>query len=139
MPKTEIKKSVLEFISEFTKTYGVAPSYREIGAFVGLKSSSSVSRYIEQLKNEGKLVSIRRYGHAMAFARKIEFCETVSEARRVCLEVADGGIVFLDCNLEKRKDGAVTVSFSGIVDASQMKSQVGQVVGCWIDESEREG
>ena len=139
MSKTEMKKSVLEFILEFSKTYGVAPSYREIGAFVGLKSSSSVSRYIEQLKDEGKLVSIRRNGHAIALTRKVEFCEAESQAQRVCLEVADGGIVFLDCNLEKRKDGAVTVSFSGIVDASQMKSQVGQVVGCWIDESEREG
>ena len=133
-----IKSRVLEFISEYIAINSVAPSYRKIGAAVGLKSPSSVSRYVKQLKDEGQLIPLKQERHAIALDRKVELREAESQAQRVRLEVADGGIVFLDCNLEKRKGGAVSVSFSGIVDASQMKSRVGQVVNCRIDESEGE-
>ena len=133
MPSRTMKQHILEFISEYSSKNSVAPSYREISAGVGLKSLSSVSRYIEELKGEGKLVPINQKGRAIALTRRIEFFEVLNQPQRVCLEIADGGAVFFDCYLEKSGSDAVSVSFSGILDASQMKRRVGQVVSCRID------
>ena len=126
---------VMEFISEYSNEKGIAPSFREIGAAVGLKSLSSVNRYIEQLKGEGKLVTINQKGRAIALARKIKLRVAESQPQRICLEVADGGVVFLDCSLKKKANDSISVSFSGILDASEMKGRVGQVVCCRIDDS----
>jgi SOS-response transcriptional repressor LexA len=125
----------MEFISAYFHANGAAPSYREIGAAVGLNSPSSVSRYIVQLKAEGKLVSSNQKGQAFALARMIELHREDNHPQRVRLEVADGGIVLIDCDLVKRNKDVVSVSFSGIIDASQIKSRVGQVVNCRIEES----
>ena len=133
MPNKKMKRRILEFISEYSVTNSVAPSLREIGTAVGLKSPSSVSRYIDQLKAEGKLVAINRKGRAIALARKIKLQVAENQPQRVCLEVADGGVVLFDCSLEKKRNDVISVSFSGIVDASQMKSRIGQVVHCRID------
>jgi len=130
-----MKRRILEFISEYSHANSVAPTLREIGVAVGLNSPSSVSRYIEQLKNEGKVAPLNQRSRAIALARRIELHAAGSQPQRVCLEVADGGIVFIDCNLEKKRNNAVSVSFSGIIDASQMKGRVGQVVNCRIDDS----
>ena len=94
-----------------------------------------MSRYIEQLKDEGMLVAVNQKVRAIALPRKIEFQGADNQPQRVCLKVADGGVVFFDCNLEKKHNDAVSVSFSGIVDASQMKGRVGQVVSCQIEDS----
>ena len=135
MSNRVIKRRILEFIAEYSSTNIVSPSYREIGSAVGLKSPSSVGRYIEQLKAEGMLASINQKGRAIALARKIELYKTASQPQRVCLEVADGGVVFFDCNLEKKQNDMLSVSFSGIFDASQLKGRVGQVVNCRLDDS----
>ena len=135
MPNSTMKRRILEFISEYSHANSVAPTLREIGVAVGLNSPSSVSRYIEQLKNEGKVAPLNQRSRAIALARRIELHAAGSQPQRVCLEVADGGIVFIDCNLEKKRNNAVSVSFSGIIDASQMKGRVGQVVNCRIDDS----
>ena len=130
-----MKRRILEFITEYFNAHNVAPSYRVIGAAVGLKSPTSVSRYIRQLKDEGKLLAVNSRGHAIALARRIELHAAASQPQRVCLEVADGGVVFFDCNLEKKKKDIVSVSFSGILDASQIRGRVGQVVNCRIEDS----
>ena len=49
------KASILCVIREYSKQHGYAPSYREIGVGVGLKSTSSVHRYIQELLYEGRL------------------------------------------------------------------------------------
>ena len=54
--------------------------------------------------------------------------------QRVRIEVADGGVLCIDCNLEKTTSNVVGVSFSGILDASQLKSNVSRVVRCSIDD-----
>jgi len=131
-----MKRRILEFITEYSNAHNVAPSYRVIGAAVGLKSPTSVSRYIRQLKDEGKLLAATQKGQAIALARKIELHAAESQPQRVCLEVADGGVVFFDCNLEKKRSDVVSVSFSGILDASQIKGRVGQVVSCRIEDSQ---
>ena len=134
MPHKTMKQRVLEFISEYASANGVAPSFREIGRAVGLKSPTSVSRYIEQLKNEEKLIPLNQKSRAIALARRIELQGTGSQTQRVCLEVADGGVVLFDCNLEKKRSDIVSVSFTGILDASLMKGRVGQVINCRIED-----
>ena len=135
MPNKTMKRRVLEFIAEYSNAHNVVPSYRVIGAAVGLKSPTSVSRYIHQLKDEGKLVAADQKGQAVALVQRIELHAAESQPQRVCLEVADGGVVLFDCNLEKKQRDVVSVSFSGILDASQIKGRVGQVVNCRIEDS----
>lgn len=47
------QKLILDFIEERIKTKGYPPSVREIGAAVGLKSSSTVHAHLMQLESKG--------------------------------------------------------------------------------------
>ena len=58
MPRTSDKaQRILEFVNEFVQEYGFAPSVREIGAAVGLRSTASVSYHLQQLQEKGYLQS----------------------------------------------------------------------------------
>ena len=129
-----VKRRILEFIAEYSNANSTAPSLREIGAAVGLKSPSSVSQYIKLLKDEGMLATVSQNSRSFALARKIELRRSASQPQRVRLEVSDGGVIFVDCNLEKKRSDVLSVSFSGILDASQIKGRIGQVVNCRIEE-----
>jgi repressor LexA len=55
------RKAVLAYLTEHINTKGYAPSVREIGAALGLTSSSTVSGHITRLEAEGhiKRVGVR--------------------------------------------------------------------------------
>lgn len=55
LARSEKKASILGFIRDYQKEHGYAPSYREIADGTGLKSTSSVHYYIQQLLFEGRL------------------------------------------------------------------------------------
>ncbi len=58
MPRTSDKaQRILEFVNEFVQENGFAPSVREIGAAVGLRSTASVSYHLNQLQEKGMLQS----------------------------------------------------------------------------------
>ena len=58
MPRTSNKsEKILEFVNQFVQEYGFAPSVREIGEAVGLRSTASVSYHLQQLKEKGLLLS----------------------------------------------------------------------------------
>ena len=58
MPRTTDKaEKILDFVNEFSREHGFAPSVREIGAAVGLSSTASVSYHLQQLQNKGLLVA----------------------------------------------------------------------------------
>ena len=58
MPRTSDKaQRILEFVNEFVQENGFAPSVREIGAAVGLRSTASVSYHLTQLQEKGMLQS----------------------------------------------------------------------------------
>lgn len=58
MPRTSKKpQQILEFVNEFILENGFAPSVREIGAAVGLRSTASVSYHLQQLQEKGLLQS----------------------------------------------------------------------------------
>ena len=56
MPRTSNKEQlILDFVNEFVQENGFAPSVREIGAAVGLRSTASVSYHLNQLQQKGVL------------------------------------------------------------------------------------
>lgn len=58
MPRTSDKsQKIIEFVKQFTQENGFAPSIREIGAAVGLRSTASVSYHLQQLQEKGLLLS----------------------------------------------------------------------------------
>jgi len=58
MPRTSNKSElILEFVNQFVQEHGFAPSVREIGEAVGLRSTASVSYHLQQLQAKGLLLS----------------------------------------------------------------------------------
>ena len=58
MPRTSDKADrILEYVNQFVQENGYAPSVREIGAAVGLRSTASVSYHIQALQDKGLLMS----------------------------------------------------------------------------------
>ena len=53
---TQKEREVLDFIREYWRKYKLYPSFREIGAGIGLRSASSVNRYIHSLTEKGEIL-----------------------------------------------------------------------------------
>lgn len=67
MPRTSDKaEKILEFVNEFMRQNGYAPSVREIGAAVGLSSTASVSYQLRQLQEKGLLMASAGKGRKRA-------------------------------------------------------------------------
>ena len=67
MPRSSHKaEEILEFVRDFTQENGYAPSVREIGAAVGLKSTASVSYHLQQLQQKGLLAAPGEKGRKRA-------------------------------------------------------------------------
>ena len=58
MPRTSDKADrILDYVNQFVQKNGYAPSIREIGAAVGLRSTASVSYHIQALQDKGLLLT----------------------------------------------------------------------------------
>ena len=58
MSRTSNKaEMILDYVNQFIQENGYAPSVREIGAAVGLRSTASVSYYLQALQEKGLLLS----------------------------------------------------------------------------------
>ncbi len=69
MPRTSDKSElILEFVSRFIQENGYAPSVREIGAGVGLRSTASVSYHLRLLQEKGLLQGGDTKGRKRAIA-----------------------------------------------------------------------
>ena len=69
MPRTSDKSElILEFVSNFIQENGYAPSVREIGAGVGLRSTASVSYHLRALQDKGRLQGGESKGRKRAIA-----------------------------------------------------------------------
>ncbi len=69
MPRTSDKSAlILDFISAFIQENGYAPSVREIGAAVGLRSTASVSYHLRALQEKGLLQGGEQKGRKRAIA-----------------------------------------------------------------------
>ena len=69
MPRTSDKsEQILKFVSRFIQENGYAPSVREIGAGVGLRSTASVSYHLKALQDKGLLMGGESKGRKRAIA-----------------------------------------------------------------------
>ena len=72
MPRTSNKAQlILEYVNEFIRENGYAPSVREIGAAVGLRSTASVSYHLQALQEKGLLLSPGAKGRKRAIVTNI--------------------------------------------------------------------
>ena len=72
MPRTSDKAAkILEYVNEFVRENGYAPSVREIGAAVGLRSTASVSYHIQALQDKGLLSAPGAKGRKRALSTGI--------------------------------------------------------------------
>ena len=72
MPRTSDKaEKILEYVNAFVQENGYAPSVREIGAAVGLRSTASVSYHIQALQDKGLLAGPGQKGRKRALSTGI--------------------------------------------------------------------
>ena len=121
-------EEIYAYITEYVVENGYSPTFREVGKAVGLRSSSTVSHYIHRLIDEGRITIDESKPRTLTAAASGDALEIVRQ--RVCLEMADGGKIYMDCNLEKPRTAPVRISFEGVLDAKRMKSHVGRIVRC---------
>lgn len=62
-----LREKIMTEITNYFILHGYAPSMREIGDAVGLKSTSSVAHHINILTDEGKLESDAKVGASRAY------------------------------------------------------------------------
>ena len=67
MPRTSNKaEEILNYVNQFVQENGYAPSVREIGEAVGLRSTASVSYHLQQLQQKGRLQKAEAKGKKRA-------------------------------------------------------------------------
>ncbi|MCD7859662.1 MAG: transcriptional repressor LexA [Firmicutes bacterium] len=72
MPRTSDKaEKILEYVNSFVLAHGYAPSVREIGAAVGLRSTASVSYHISALQAKGLLLAPDAKGRKRAIVANV--------------------------------------------------------------------
>lgn len=78
---TPKRRQVLDFITSTTQERGYPPTVREIGAAVGLKSSSSVHYHLRALEHEGFITRDKGAGKT-ALTRAIRVADDQADSRR---------------------------------------------------------
>ena len=72
MPRTSNKaEMILDYVNHFIQENGYAPSVREIGAAVGLRSTASVSYHLQQLQQKGLLLAPNAKGKKRAIVTSV--------------------------------------------------------------------
>lgn len=61
-----VRKQIVEAIKGYIQEHGYAPTVREIGEMVGLKSTSSIQSHLTRLFKEGKLETDAKPGSPRA-------------------------------------------------------------------------
>ena len=72
MPRTSNKaEMILDYVNQFVQENGYAPSVREIGAAVGLRSTASVSYHLQALQEKGMLMAPGAKGRKRAIVTSV--------------------------------------------------------------------
>ena len=72
MPRTSNKAElILNYVNQFVQENGYAPSVRENGAAVGLRSTASVSYHIQALQDKGLLLSPQAKGRKRSIVTNV--------------------------------------------------------------------
>ena len=117
----QIRDGILQYVHSYSRQHGKTPGYREISRALNLKSLSTVSRYVHALTAEGLM--------PMPGGVPAEICAPApvrprKAAQRFCLVLADGGRLFMDCELQPNGQ----LLFSGVLDAEELKGSVSRIV-----------
>lgn len=138
MEARERKDAIISFITAFIDENGYSPTYREIAYGVGLRSPATVAHYIKNLEKEGRLtIGKDMKCRTVGTARCVDLSTYASDApQRIALEVADGGVIYFDCNVKNDSKNGMSLTFCGVLDATQLKGNVSRVVRCSLDAEE---
>lgn len=68
---TEKEAQILNVIVDYIKENGYAPSVREIGKLVGLKSTSTVHEYLKRLQEKGYIERKENFPRTLKVLRMI--------------------------------------------------------------------
>ena len=132
----ERRKRILAFITACLDEKGFPPSYRQIAGAVGLSAVSCVFHDVQQLIAQGKLETVMMGGRRCVVPSRRLTLPPASDARRIAIRTADGGEICLDVEVAPGPAGALTVCFSGVLDATGLKTKVSPIVGLQIEGSE---
>lgn len=131
MANEELKSRILAYVSAYSDQKGFAPSYHDIQQATGVKSVSTVHDYVKRLEAEGRLDMKPKHPRALSTMRRVKM--HANSTQRIRLELDDGGIVFVDFAVEKKRGGDMYFKLCGVLDASQLKGAVSSVVACTIE------
>ena len=96
MPRTSDKaEKILEYVNAFVQENGYAPSVREIGAAVGLRSTASVSYHIQALQEKGLLAAPGQKGRKRALSTGIR------PGQIPVIGVVTAGVPILACEIQE--------------------------------------
>ena len=101
-PRGDMQSRILAYIEQEIKTRGYAPSVREIGEAVGLKSTSTVHGHLTRLEKKGLLHRDAMKPRAMGLSPALAESETVSLREIPVLgRVAAGTPILAEENIEE--------------------------------------
>lgn len=66
-PLTNRERQIYEYLKEYYKKHCYAPSFREIGKTVGLKSTASIHAHMNALQKKGYIETDAEFNTARAF------------------------------------------------------------------------
>ncbi|MBQ9365856.1 MAG: transcriptional repressor LexA [Schwartzia sp.] len=92
------QESILKYIKEFTQNHSYPPTVREIGAAVGLKSSSTVQKYLTCMEERGVIERDRMKPRSIELPGAVEMRRTTPVP--LVGDVAAGTPILAEQNIE---------------------------------------
>jgi repressor LexA len=127
MPRTSDKsQAILNFVDSYIQEYGYAPSVREIGQAVGLKSTASVAYHLQQLQEKGLLQGSGEKGRKRAIA---------TTARRNQIPVI--GVVTAGLPILAFENQEGTMSWDGQSDCFALRVKGDSMIGAGILDGDK--
>ena len=162
MSKNKVE-TILEFIAEFSADNGYPPSIREIQDKFAFKSTSTVSYYLDKLKNDGLITKSGRKNRAINIAKsasapkanaslpaefnRIPLVGTITAGQPILATQSYDDVFYMPVNLFKGEDlFMLTVSGESMIDAGifdgdkivlrrQNTAVNGEIIAALVDDS----
>ena len=129
---TQRKKDIYLYLQQCIATKGYPPSVREIGEAVGLRSSSTVHRYLAELENDGFIIKDPSKPRAITLVSSTDTNVIAKDLKTIPLvgEVAAGSPILAVENIEE------TFAFSSSLikgsDSFMLKVKGDSMINCGI-------
>ena len=93
---------------------------------IGICSSSTVHRHVNKLKGQGILIETKPGSpRSLAINCAINMEGKMIQAKHLCLQTSDGGILILDCKVVNGR-----LEFNGPIKVTGLQSTQTKVIGC---------